>query len=25
LHISQTPTYANSYHFHGLDALMVQR
>ena len=24
LHISQTPTYANSYHFHGLDALMVQ-
>ena len=24
LHISQAPTYANSYHFHGLDALMVQ-
>jgi cytochrome P450 len=24
LHISQTPTYANSYHFHGLDTLMVQ-
>jgi unspecific monooxygenase len=24
LRISQTPLYANSYHFHGLAALMVQ-
>ena len=24
LHISQAPTYANSYHFHGLTGLMVQ-
>jgi unspecific monooxygenase len=25
MHISETPTYANSYHFHGLNTLMVQR